>query len=99
MVMSSISLNDVQKLSALSALALSDAEAEAMRHELARILDYFEMLEEVDTDGVTPTYQVTGLSDVMREDVIASEQLSQEALLKNTPQTQDGLIKVPRVLG
>jgi aspartyl-tRNA(Asn)/glutamyl-tRNA(Gln) amidotransferase subunit C len=97
--MSSISINDVKKLSTLSALALSDEQVDAMRHELAQILDYFEMLNEVDTENVTPTYQVTGLSNVMREDVVSSSQLPQDELLKNTPQTEQGLIKVPRVLG
>ena len=97
--MSSISINDVKKLSTLSALALSDEQVEAMRQELMQILDYFEMLNEVDTENVTPTYQVTGLANVMREDVVSSTQLPQEELLKNTPLTEQGLIKVPRVLG
>lgn len=97
--MSSISINDVKKLSTLSALALSDEQVDAMRQELMQILDYFEMLNEVDTADVTPTYQVTGLTNVMREDVVSSTQLPQEELLKNTPLTEQGLIKVPRVLG
>lgn len=96
--MSKISVDDVKKLADLSALSLTDDQLESMRQEIDRILDYFRMLDEVDTLGVEPTYQVTGLTNVMRADEIAADQLSQGQLLKNVPCQQDGLIKVPKVI-
>lgn len=96
--MTTISLDDVKKLATLSALLLNDDEAERLRSELQNILVFVEQLNEVNTDGVAPTYQVTGLENVWREDEIIDYNLDREALLKNTPDQQDGQIKVKRVL-
>ncbi len=96
--MSSISLDDVKKLAVLSALSLSDEAAEALRKELGEILGFVEQLDEVDTAGLSPTYQVTGLENVMREDEVIDYGVSQAELLKNAPDSQDGSLKVKRVL-
>lgn len=96
--MTTISIADVQKLAKLSALTLTGDQVQQMSQELTEILQYVEQLSEVDTEGVEPTYQVNGLENVMRPDEIIDMGVSQEGLLKNAPQKQDGSIKVPRVL-
>ena len=96
--MSTISIADVQKLAQLSALTITDEQAHTMTDELNEILGYVEQLNEVDTNGVEPTYQVNGLENVTRSDEIAAMGVSQADLLKNAPDSQDGSIKVPRVL-
>ncbi len=96
--MTSISIADVRKLAVLSALSMTDAEAEKLTSELQNILAFVEQLNEVDTSGVEPTYQVTGLENVWRDDEIIDYKLDRDALLKNTPNHQDGQIKVKRVL-
>ena len=96
--MSTISIADVQKLAQLSALTITDDQATTMTDELNEILGYVEQLNEVDTEGVEPTYQVNGLENVTRPDEIVDMGVSQADLLKNAPQQQDGSIKVPRVL-
>lgn len=96
--MTTISFADVQKLAILSALTLSDDQAQTMTTELNEILGYVEQLKEIDTTGVEPTYQVNGLENVTRADEIIDTGVSQADLLKNAPQAQDGSIKVPRVL-
>jgi len=93
-----ISLDDVRKLASLSALQINDDEAAKLQTELQNILKFVEQLNAVDTTGVEPTYQVTGLENVWRDDEIIDYGLSREELLKNTPNTQDGQIKVKRVL-
>lgn len=97
--MSSISVNDVKKLADLSAITLTDDQVEIMRNELSRILEYIDHLSEVDTTGAEPTFQVTGLQNVMREDEIIESKISTEQLLANAPMVEGGQIKVPRVLG
>ena len=97
--MTSISIADVRKLAVLSALSMTDAEAEKLTGELQNILAFVEQLSEVDTTGVRPTYQVTGLENVTRDDEIIDYKLDREALLKNASAQQDGQIKVKRVLG
>ena len=96
--MSTISIADVQKLAQLSALTITDDQAQTMTDELNEILGYVEQLNEVDTDGIEPTYQVNGLENITRPDEIKDMSVSQEDLLKNAPEQQDGSIKVPRVL-
>ncbi len=96
--MSTISIADVQKLAQLSALTITDDQVTTMTDELNEILGYVEQLNEVDTEGVEPTYQVNGLENVTRPDEIVDMGVSQADLLKNAPAEQDGSIKVPRVL-
>lgn len=97
--MTAISLDDVRKLATLSALSLTDDEAKRLEGELQNILAFIEQLNEIDTTNVEPTYQVTGLENVWRDDELIDYHLDREALLKNAPAHQDGQIKVKRVLG
>ena len=96
--MSAITVNDVKRLAQLSALQVSDTEADELRVQLEAILDHVKQLDEVDTNGVEPTYQVTGLENVTREDVVKEYGVTREDLLRNAPDTEDGQIKVKKVL-
>lgn len=96
--MAKLTDEDVLKLARLSRLHLSDAEKEQFRNEIEAILGYVEQLQGVDLADVKPTNQVTGLENVMRPDEVKDYGVTPEELLKNAPATQDGLIKVRRVL-
>lgn len=96
--MTAISVSDVQKLATLSALKISDDDIEQLRNQLQAILGFVEQLSEVDTTGVEPTYQVTGLENVWREDEIIDYKLGREDLLQMAPAVLEGQIKVKRVL-
>lgn len=97
--MASISIDDVKRVAKLSGLQLSEKEAEGYREQFEAIIGYIDRLDTVDTSGVEPTYQVTGLQNVMREDEVVDYGVSKDDLLKNAPDVQDGQIKVWRVLG
>lgn len=96
--MSSITIADVEYVAALAKVAITKGEAQQLRQELEAILGYVQLLNAVDTTGVEPTYQVTGLSNVQREDVIIDYGITQADLLKNARDTKDQQIKVPKVL-
>ncbi len=96
--MNAISINDVKHLATLSALSITDQEAEQMRTQLSEILGYFEQLNEVDTTGIEPTYQVGGLENVMRTDTIKDYGVNREDLLRSAPASESGQVKVGRVL-
>lgn len=96
--MSKLSRDDVLKLAKLSRLKLSEEEIERFKNELSEILAYVEMLDKVDTAGVEPTYQVTGLKNVTRTDEVKDYGYKIDDLLKNAPATQDHQFKVKRVL-
>lgn len=98
MAETTISINDVRYIAALSKIAVSDDEAAKLSVELDSILGYVRQLDALDTTGIEPTYQVTGLVNVDRVDEIIEYGVSQQALLQNAPRTQDNQIKVPKVL-
>lgn len=95
--MTTISTSDIQHLASLSNLALADDEVDGLRQDLGNIIGYIEQLGELDTAGVEPTYQVTGLENVWREDEVHPG-VSREALLEMVPEKQNNQVKVPQVL-
>ena len=96
--MAKLSTEDILKLSRLARLHLSDEEVAAFREEISTILGYVEQLQNVDLNGLEPTSQVTGLTNVTRPDESYSYDTSPEDLLKNAPATEEGHIKVKRML-
>ncbi|HMS50622.1 MAG TPA: Asp-tRNA(Asn)/Glu-tRNA(Gln) amidotransferase subunit GatC [Candidatus Saccharibacteria bacterium] len=96
--MADLTRDDVLRLAALAKLDISDDEIEQYTKELSEILNYVEQLSAVDTEGLEPTSQVTGLTNIMRPDEEIDYGVSQELLLKNVPARKDNSIKVQRVL-
>ena len=88
---------DVKHIATLANLTLNDDEIELYGSQLDSTLEYIEQLNEVDTKNVEPTSQVTGLENVLRED-IAAESLTQEQALSNNSETHNGLFKVKGIL-
>lgn len=97
-VRSKLSRDAVLKLARLSRLKLTDKEIERFREELSSILDYVEVLGKVDVGRLQPTYQVTGLKNVMREDKPKDYQAKPADLLKGAPAVEKNHFKVRRVL-
>lgn len=91
--------DDVLHLAQLARISLSDDEVDEFSDELSAILEYVEQLSAVDVAGLKPTNQVTGLTNVMREDVIKDYGYAPLDLLKNVPHVQDNQIKVKRMIG
>ena len=95
--MTQISRDDVLKLASLSSLKLDDTEVDALRGDIEAILKYVEQLDELDTESVSPAYQVTCLKNVFRDDVVSESSVDREALLALAPQTLGSQFKVPKV--
>lgn len=93
----SVSLDEVRHLAALSEIQLSDSELESLTTDIDNIVSYINQLDELDTDQVEPTFQLTGLQNVWRDDKI-EPQLSREKLLNLAPDTENNQVKVPKVL-
>lgn len=93
-----ISVDDVYYVANLAKIAVTADEAVKLQAELDDILGFVRRLDQLDTTGIDPTYQVTGLTNVDRPDELIDYGVSQQALLGNAPHAQDGQIKVPKVL-
>lgn len=84
---------NITKVAKLANLPLTDEEKKKFESQLESTLAYIEQLNEVATKNITPTSHVTGLENVLRED-IAKDSLTQEQALANTTSKQNGLFKV-----
>ena len=97
--MADLARDDILKLAALARLDLTEDEVTEYSQELSAILQYVEQLQNVDVDELTPTNQVTGLVNVMREDETYDYGYTANDLLSNVPQVENDQIKVKRMIG
>ncbi|AET63691.1 Asp-tRNA(Asn)/Glu-tRNA(Gln) amidotransferase subunit GatC [Methanothrix harundinacea] len=88
---------DVDHISWLASIKVSEVEREGFVASFNSVLDYFHQLDELDTEDVEPTYRVVDLTNVFREDVVG-ESLSSEEALSNAPRTENGYFKSPRIV-
>lgn len=80
----------------LAKLELSSEEKEQAK-DMANMLDYIDMLNELDTDGVEPLSHVFPVHNVFREDVVVNGDVRDE-MLKNAPEEKDGSFMVPKTV-
>jgi len=92
-----LSKQEVEHIATLARLNLTEEEKEKYSEQLSGILSYFDKLREVDTSAVEPTSQVTGLTNIMREDEIEEFDAAAE-IVAAAPENGSGFIKVPRIL-
>ena len=93
-----IKREDILHLADLSNFSLSEAEVAALGKDLSEIVKYISQLDELDVEGVEPTYQVFEMENVWREDIVLEQDASREELLSLSREVVDNQIKVPRVL-
>ena len=94
-----LSDDQVRHVAKLARVKLSDEEVKKFRPQLLKVLDYMDILNEVKTDKIPETSQVTGLSNVMEKDEVLTAQSTREELLDCTELPVDSKqIKVNRAI-
>ena len=88
----------VKHIAHLVRLGITEEEARAFSQEFTSIIDYFQVLNEVDTRQTPPATQLTATRSVMREDE-ARPSMDREEFLHNVPRREGGFVQVPTVLG
>lgn len=89
---------EVEHIAILARLGLSEKEKELFSEQLSSILDYVSQLQKIDTQGVEPTAQITGLENVLAQDIIEEADAQvRSGLLKVAPELEDNLIKTSSV--
>jgi len=96
--MTQISRDDVLHLAQLSSLELDESEIDGLQTDISNILGYVQQLNKLDTTKFEPTYQVTGLTSIWRDDTVINYGVTREELLTRAPEVVDFQIKVPKVL-
>jgi aspartyl-tRNA(Asn)/glutamyl-tRNA(Gln) amidotransferase subunit C len=90
-------LQTLLQIAHLARLELDKASEEKMLHDLNRILDWVEQLNEVDTTGVEPLTHMSEEVNVMREDE-PQQPLPHDKALLNAPKKDSDYFRVPKVL-
>lgn len=92
-----ISREEVLHIARLARLGLTEEEISRLSEQLSNLLEHFQVLQQVDTEGVPPTAQSVSLQNIMRDDVIEPS-LPPEDVLANAPRREDDSFRVRAVL-
>ena len=92
-----LSREEVLHIARLARVALTEDEITRLSEQLSNLLENFEILQGVDTEGVPPTAQSVTLQSVMREDAVAPS-LPPEDILANAPRREGDYFRVRAVL-
>ncbi len=93
-----VNQDTIAHLAKLSDFALTEDESTRLEADINGIVNYISQLDELDTTGVEPTYQVFEMENIWREDEILPQEADREALLGLAKEVKDNQIKVPKVL-
>ena len=93
-----ISDETIEYVGILAKLELSEKEKEEAKADMEKMLDYIDVLNELDTDGIEPMSHVFPVNNVFREDVVTNGDGSSDPLA-NAPLMKDQSFKVPKTIG
>lgn len=87
---------NISHIADLAKLEVDEKSAEIFSEKMDDVLGYMDILQEVNTDDVAPTNQVTGLRNVFREDVVVDYPEEQKKkMFREAPEVLEGYIVVP----
>lgn len=87
----------IKKIARLANLYYKEDELETSARELNQILKYVEKLSILDTSGINPTFQVSPIKNIYRNDVV-QKSLDLEHILSNAPEKEGKFFKVPKII-
>jgi len=91
-----VSKEQVEHVAKLARLELRENEKDKLVEQFSNILEYFNQLSEVDTEGVEPMAHAIPMVNVMREDS-ADKVVTRDEIMKNAPLEENGFFKVPKI--
>lgn len=92
-----VSIDEVRHIARLARLEFDADGEQRLAREMTAILEYMEMLEELDTTDIEPMSHVLDLTNVARPDV-ARQRISRDEALANAPETDGEFFRVPKVI-
>jgi aspartyl-tRNA(Asn)/glutamyl-tRNA(Gln) amidotransferase subunit C len=88
---------EVEHIAELARLGLTEEEKERFGSQLSAILEYFQVLQRLDTESVPPTTAAIPLENIMFDDQVEPP-AAREDILLNAPDPVDGFFRVRAVL-
>jgi aspartyl-tRNA(Asn)/glutamyl-tRNA(Gln) amidotransferase subunit C len=92
-----VSREEVLHIARLARVNLAEEEITRLSEQLSKLLETFEVLQQVDTEGVPPTAQSVSLQSVMRDDEVVPS-LPPDEILANAPRREGDCFRVRAVL-
>ena len=92
-----LTTEEVIHIAELARLQLTEVETEKFRGQLSEVLDYVNLISELDLTDVDPTHSVITKHSALRKDEV-HDSLTQDQLLKYAPETDSGCFRVPAIL-
>lgn len=86
----------IDKLAGLSKLEFSDSEKIEILHDLNKMVDFIDKLQEIPVDNIEPLVYMMTEQNILRDDIVVME-ISKNEALKNAPLADSDYIKVPKV--
>lgn len=90
---SKLSLSDLDHIAKLARIQLTDAEKQTFLPQLESVIEYFDILNQINTDNVEPTFRVIDKSNVFHNDEVGKS-LSVEDVLSGSSRTKDNYFVV-----
>lgn len=94
-----ISEDEVARVALLARLSLTADETKKLAQQLSTVLQHFEHVSKVNTEGVEPLVTPTSIEQFWREDKVQTWEGASEKAMQNAPETVGNLFKVPPVVG
>ena len=88
-----LSMSDLEHISKLARIELTESEKTTFLPQLESVIEYFDILNKVNTDNVEPTYRVNEQSNVFHQDEI-KESLPVAKALSTAARTKDNYVVV-----
>ena len=89
--------DEVRRIARLARIEIPEKDLEAIRKNFSSILDYFKILEEVDTHGIKPLFHAAERMELRAD--IPEAAIVREDLLRNAPDQSDNCFRIPKVVG
>lgn len=87
----------IEHLSHLARLHINEKEIESLKGDMQQMIDFVNVLQEVDTSGIEPLLNMASQKNVLRDDVVV-ENTSKQDILLNAPHKDNNFFKVPKVI-
>ncbi|PIP68756.1 Asp-tRNA(Asn)/Glu-tRNA(Gln) amidotransferase GatCAB subunit C [Candidatus Nomurabacteria bacterium CG_4_9_14_0_2_um_filter_32_10] len=92
-----MNIKDVENLAELAKIDLNEDEKEQILKDMEGILGYVKIIESVETPTIVGVPTGVGIN-VWREDEVKPSIFSKDLILKQFPDSQDGFLKVKKIL-
>ncbi len=93
----SLTPEEVTHIARLARVGLSEDDVSRFQDQLSQILDYFQRLQEADTENIPPTAHTLAMHNIMRDDE-PRPSFDKEDILANAPQREGDHFRVRAVL-